>query len=139
MEGKNHWGDLVMDRFDLITEDLIKKAYKEGEFDQLPGKGKPLPKDDLEHIPPDLRMAYRLMKNAGFSVEENQLKAEVMTIEDLIKNSQDDEERKKHKEKLNEKLLRWNQMQAKRGMKTNSALFKNYESKIESKLFSKKE
>lgn len=126
-----------MDKYFIIAEDHIKRAQKEGQFDDLPGKGKPLPKDDLAHIPDDLRMAYRLMKNAGYSDEENQLKKEVMTIEDLIKNCYDEEEKKKHQQKLNEKLVRWNQLQSKKGIKTNSSVFKNYESKIESKLFKK--
>ncbi|GAA0342034.1 DUF1992 domain-containing protein [Bacillus carboniphilus] len=127
-----------MDRFFTIAEDHIKRAMREGEFDNLPGKGKPLPKDDLAHIPEELRMAYRIMKNAGYSEEENELKREVMSIEDLIRDCEDEEERKRHQTKLNEKLLRWNQMQAKKGSNTHSSLFKNYEHRIESKFASPK-
>ncbi|MFD1707802.1 DUF1992 domain-containing protein [Siminovitchia sediminis] len=124
-----------MDKFFYLAEDRIRKANERGEFDNLPGKGKPLPPDKLEGIPPDLRMAYRLMQNAGFSPEEMDAKKELMTIEDLIRHSEDELEAEKLRKELNEKLLKYNSMLSKRGIKTNSALFKRYEHKIEKKFF----
>ena len=80
-------------------------------------------------------MAYRIMKNAGFTDEENQMKKEMLTIEDLIKQCEDQEEKKALQKKLNEKMLRFNSMMAKRRQNTNSSLFKNYGEKINNKLF----
>ncbi|AND38611.1 MULTISPECIES: DnaJ family domain-containing protein [Cytobacillus] len=124
-----------MDFFSILSEDRIKKAYKDGEFDNLPGYGKPLPFDDLSSVPENLRMAYRIMKNAGFTDEENQMKKEMLTIEDLIKQCEDQEEKKALQKKLNEKMIRFNSMMSKRRQNTNSSLFKNYEEKINNKLF----
>ncbi|MCS0824408.1 DUF1992 domain-containing protein [Cytobacillus firmus] len=124
-----------MDFFSILSEDRIKKAYKDGEFDNLPGYGKPLPFDDLSSVPENLRMAYRIMKNAGFTDEENQMKKEMLTIEDLIKQCEDQEEKKVLQKKLNEKMIRFNSMMSKRRQNTNSSLFKNYEEKINNKLF----
>ncbi|MDF2038097.1 DUF1992 domain-containing protein [Bacillus sp. CMF12] len=124
-----------MDFFSILSEDRIKKAYKDGEFDNLPGYGKPLPFDDLSSVPENLRMAYRIMKNAGFTDEENQMKKEMLTIEDLIKKCEDQEEKKALQKKLNEKMLRFNSMMSKRRQNTNSSLFKNYGEKINNKLF----
>lgn len=124
-----------MDFFSILSEDRIKKAYKDGEFDNLPGYGKPLPFDDLSSVPENLRMAYRIMKNAGFTDEENQMKKEMLTIEVLIKQCEDQEEKKALQKKLNEKMLRFNSMMSKRRQNTNSSLFKNYEEKINNKLF----
>ncbi|HYK72215.1 MAG TPA: DUF1992 domain-containing protein [Pseudoneobacillus sp.] len=124
-----------MDFFTIIAEQQIKKAYENGEFDNLPGLGKPLDLEDLSGVPEDLRMAYRLLKNAGYSPEENKLKQEMMSIEGLIRNCEDPVEKDKLQKNLNEKLLRFNQAMSKRGVKTNSSLFKNYEQKIEKKLF----
>jgi len=124
-----------LDFFSILSEDRIKKAYKDGEFDNLPGYGKPLPFDDLSSVPENLRMAYRIMKNAGFTDEENQMKKEMLTIEDLIKQCEDQEEKKALQKKLNEKMLRFNSMMSKRRQNTNSSLFKNYEEKINNKLF----
>ena len=45
-----------------------------GAFEGLSGFGKPLPKDDAAHVPEELRMGYRIMKNAGFAGEETALK-----------------------------------------------------------------
>ncbi|MFC4802695.1 DUF1992 domain-containing protein [Neobacillus sp. GCM10023253] len=120
-----------MDMFHIVSEDRIKKAYKDGEFDNLPGYGKLLKLEDLSGIPEELRMAYKIMKNAGFSEEENHLRKEMMTIEDLIKKCDDSGKKEDLQKKLNEKLLRFNQLMSKRGAKTNSSIFKNYEQKVE--------
>ncbi|MGV3466221.1 MAG: DUF1992 domain-containing protein [Heyndrickxia sp.] len=120
--------------FFRITEHRIKEAHKNGEFDNLPGMGKPLPPDELANIPEDLRMAYRIMKNAGYTQEETELKKEMMSIQDLIRQCKNDQEQEDLKNELNEKLLKYNGMISKRGVKTNSSIFKNYERKIENKL-----
>ncbi|MCM3726281.1 DUF1992 domain-containing protein [Neobacillus cucumis] len=122
-----------MDFFQILSEDRIKKAYQEGEFDALPGFGKPMQLEDLSGIPEELRMAYKIMKNAGYTEEEEHLRQEMIGIEDLLKKC-DENERENLQRKLNEKLLRFNQLMAKRGVKTNSSFFKNYELKVQRKI-----
>lgn len=124
-----------MDKLYRISEDKIRKAYENGEFDNLPGQGKPLPPDKLKGIPDDLKMAYRVLQNAGFSPEEMDAKKELMTIEDLIRHSEDELETEELRKQLSEKLLKYNSMLAKKGIKTNSSIFKRYEYKIERKFF----
>jgi hypothetical protein len=119
--------------FFRLSEERIKQAQENGEFDNLPGLGKPLPNDDLAGIPEELRMAYRLMRNAGYSPEEANLKQELMTIEDLIKHTKDETEKEGLKSQLTQKLLNYNQMLSKKRINTNSSVFKNYEQKIEKK------
>ena len=123
-----------MDMFQIISEDRIKKAYQNGEFDNLPGYGKPLKLEDLSGIPEELRMAYKLLKNAGYTQEESNIRQELMTIEDLIKKCDDPSEKANLQKRLNEKLLRFNQLMSKRGKQTNSSIFKNYEVKIQTRL-----
>lgn len=120
--------------FHIISEDRIKKAYQDGDFDNLPGFGKPMQLEDLSGIPEELRMAYKLLKNGGYTQDESLLRQEMMTIEDLIKNCHDSNEKENLQKKLNEKILRFNQMMSKRGVKTNSSFFKNYEQKVYNKL-----
>ncbi len=124
-----------MDFSQSISEERIRKAIENGEFDHLPGYGKPLKLDDLSAIPEELRMAYTVLKNAGYSPEEHVLKQEMMSIESLLKECEDDDQRHSLQKKLNEKLLRFNNMLSKRRVNTNSSIFKNYEQKINKKLF----
>lgn len=119
-----------MDLFHIIAEEKIKQAIKDGEFERLPGMGKPLKLDDLSAVPEELRMAYRIMKNAGYTAEETDLRKELMTIEDLIKKCDDEGERQNLQKQLNEKLLRFNRLMSKRGVQTNSSMFKQYERKL---------
>ena len=55
-----------MDAISIIAEQRIREACERGAFDSLPGAGKPLELEDDSHIPEDLRMAYKLLKNAGY-------------------------------------------------------------------------
>lgn len=119
-----------LDLFHIIAEEKIKQAMKDGEFDRLPGMGKPLKLDDMAGIPENLRMAYRIMKNAGYTEEETDLRKELMTIEDLIKKCDNDSEKQSLQKQLNEKLLRFNRLMSKRGVQTNSSMFKQYEQKL---------
>ncbi|SHF39651.1 protein of unknown function [Heyndrickxia coagulans DSM 1 = ATCC 7050] len=132
--GKKAKGVPTLD-FMRMTEEKIRRAYEEGQFENLPGYGKPLPKDPLSGVPEDLRMAYRILQNAGFSPEEANLKKELLSIEDLIKQSENEMEKEGLQKKLSEKLLAYNQMLSKKRIKTNSAMFKNYQDKIEKRLF----
>lgn len=118
-----------------LSEERIKKAYEEGEFQNLPGFGRPLKLDD-EYVPEELRMAYRLLKNANYLPEEANWKKELLTFEDLLKSCKDEEERKQLEQQLNEKRVRYNQWLAKKRVQTNSSIFKNYEQKIEKRLTS---
>jgi len=51
---------------DQWVEKHIKDARDKGEFDNLFGHGKPLVLDDDEAVPKELRVAYRILKNAGY-------------------------------------------------------------------------
>lgn len=49
-----------------LIERRIDEARRQGAFDDLPGSGRPLELDDDGLVPEDLRVAYRILKNAGF-------------------------------------------------------------------------
>jgi hypothetical protein len=51
--------------FNALVERRIEEAMARGEFDDLPGAGKPLALDDDPLVPEELRVAYRILKNAG--------------------------------------------------------------------------
>ncbi len=54
----------------LHLEALIAKARRDGAFDDLPGRGKPLALDDDSGVPEELRMAHRILKNADVAPSE---------------------------------------------------------------------
>ena len=63
--------------FDKIVEERIQQAQREGEFDDLPGSGAPIPLEEDFTVPEDLRIAYKVLKNAGFLPEEIAIKKEI--------------------------------------------------------------
>ncbi|MEC5345243.1 DUF1992 domain-containing protein [Brenneria populi] len=71
---------------DELVERHITQAREEGAFDNLPGTGKPLVLDDDSAVPPDLRVAYRLLKNAGCLPVELQERKEALQLTDLLEN-----------------------------------------------------
>ncbi|WP_078382141.1 DnaJ family domain-containing protein [Sutcliffiella halmapala] len=118
--------------FFRLTDEKIRKAYEDGEFENLPGYGKRLDLEDLSSVPPEMRMAYKMMKNSGM-MEEQQVRSEIEYLEDLIKGAHDELEEERLTRRLNEKLLRFNQIMEKKKKENNSAVFKNYQNKIEDK------
>jgi hypothetical protein len=73
-----------MTLLDHITETRIQEAIQQGEFHNLPGEGKPLPLHDDSAILEELRVAYRILKNAGFLPPELQLRKEAREAEQLL-------------------------------------------------------
>ncbi|SAL46038.1 hypothetical protein AWB67_01977 [Caballeronia terrestris] len=55
-----------MKLLDALVEQRISAAAARGEFDDLPGAGAPLQFDDDALVPEEVRVANRILKNAGF-------------------------------------------------------------------------
>jgi DnaJ homolog subfamily C member 28 len=49
-------------------EDHIQKAMREGQFANLPGKGKPLNLDENPFVDPEWRLAHYMLKSSGFTL-----------------------------------------------------------------------
>jgi len=93
--------------FNKIVEERIKKAQKKGEFDDLPGSGKPLTHDDT-NVPEDLRLAYKILKNADCIPPEIELKKEINRIEEVLAGMQDTAEKYRILKKLNFLIMKLN-------------------------------
>ena len=117
--------------FEIIAERKIREAIENGEMDNLPGKGKPLPADNLDTVPAELRTSYKILKNAGYVPEEVELRKTIYTLNDLLCNCNDEAEREIIRNKLNEKQLRYSMIMEARGVSTVSLL---YQDKIMQKL-----
>jgi DnaJ-like protein len=91
-----------------LVEERIEKAQREGVFDDLPGKGKPLKLDDDSSIPEDLRMTYKILKNSGCLPIEMELKKQIFSLRQLLDASIDPEVRKDLRRQLNLLILDFN-------------------------------
>ena len=94
--------------FNKIVETRILTAQKNGEFDDLEGSGKPLKLDDGCCVPEELRLAYKVLKNADFVPPEIELKKEIKQIEDLLAGMQDTAEKYRTLKKLNFLIMKLN-------------------------------
>ncbi len=84
-----------MSLLDDLAESRIVEAQRRGEFDDLPGAGAPLRIDDDRLVPPEWRMAYRVLRNAGYLPPEMSLRKQVKELERLIDGLTDSEERRR--------------------------------------------
>ena len=76
--------------FDQIAERKIAEAIANGELDNLPGAGQPLDLDDDALVPEELRLAYRILKNAGFVPAEVDGLKQIGQLEALVNRSDAD-------------------------------------------------
>ena len=84
-----------MNAFEWIAEQRIEEAVARGELDNLPGAGRPLPLDDDLLVPAELRMAYRILRNAGFVPPELEERREAASLRSLIAVAADEAERRR--------------------------------------------
>lgn len=79
---------------DALAEARIGEAMAQGVFDRLPGAGRPLALDDDALIAPECRVAYRVLKNAGFVPPEVEAHRQVAALHALLATLDDDETRR---------------------------------------------
>jgi DnaJ family protein C protein 28 len=70
-----------MNIFEWVAEEKIRSAIESGQWDNLPGKGKPLQWQENPFEPPEWRMAFSLLRQNGYSLpwleERKEIEAEV--------------------------------------------------------------
>ncbi len=90
------------------AEKRIAEARDSGDLDHLPGEGRPLSLEDDSNVPEELRMAYKILKNAGYAPPELTERKEISTILDLLENCTDESEKIRQMRRLDVLLLRMN-------------------------------
>jgi hypothetical protein len=85
---------------DTLVEQRIAAARDAGELDNLPGAGRPLALDDAPLVPEELRVAYRILKNAGFVPPEIDAHREIAGLNELLRFATDDATRRRAVAKL---------------------------------------
>jgi len=91
-----------------IAEERIREAMDKGEFNNLPGQGKPLHLEDDSHLPDELRLAYKILKNANCLPPELELRKEIKTTEELLAGIKDTQEKYRQMKKLNYLIMKLN-------------------------------
>jgi len=94
--------------FEKIVEERILKAQKKGDFENLAGSGKPLKFNENWCIPEELRLAYKILKNADCLPPEIEVKKEIKQTEDLLAGMQETSEKYRILKKLNFLIMKLN-------------------------------
>jgi hypothetical protein len=96
--------------FEKIVEERIRRAIENGDFENLSGAGEPLSLEDDSHIPEDLRLAFKILKNAECLPPEVELRKDIEKTEDLLAALPDTAEKYQALKRLNFLILKLNAM-----------------------------
>ena len=94
--------------FQKNVDEKIKEAITRGEFDNLPGKGKPLDLDAYFATPEHLRMGYSILRSADIIPEEMELLKQIEGLKRSLDSSTNRTEKKALRQQLSEKLTNLN-------------------------------
>jgi hypothetical protein len=75
---------------ETLAEAKIREAQARGEFDNLKGKGEPLPPDALGSLSSEERVRVLALKSCGGVPEELQLKEEIAALEEAVAAEEDE-------------------------------------------------
>lgn len=98
----------MLSGFENLVEQRILAAQRKGEFENLPGSGAPIDFANDSHVPEDLRMAYKMLKNADCVPPEIEIKKQILNTEDLLGGMKDSREKYKVIKKLNYLIMKMN-------------------------------
>jgi hypothetical protein len=94
--------------FNKIVEERIRRAQQKGEFDNLEGSGKPLDFLDDQAVAEELRLAYKILKNADCLPPEIELKKEIQQTEELLRGMGETAAKHRTIKKLNFLIMKLN-------------------------------
>ena len=96
--------------FEKIVEERIRIAQKKGDFENLPDAGKPLVYENDGFVPEELRMAYKILKNADALPPEIEIKKEILQVESLLSGMSETAEAYHLMKKLNFLVMKFNSL-----------------------------
>jgi hypothetical protein len=99
----------VWDIIGFLAEERIKAAQERGEFDNLPGRGRPLQFEDESMIPPELRLAYKILKNSGHVPPEIEEQKEIVSLQRMLAQCPDEAKRVAESRRLNYLIMKADQ------------------------------
>ena len=96
--------------FERIVEAMIKEAMERGEFDNLPGKGKPIDLTEYFETPEDVRVANSVLKNAGMTSREVDLLKEIARLKQILAGGLEEKKRREVEKQIRQKQLEFSLM-----------------------------
>jgi Domain of unknown function (DUF1992) len=84
---------------------IIREAEARGDFDNLPGKGKPLPLD-YDPTPAELKLGYSMLKNAGYVPTEVQWLKDIDALNEELAGCTNEARREEIIREIREKRLK---------------------------------
>jgi hypothetical protein len=100
--------------FERIVEAMIKDAMERGEFDNLPGKGKPVDLTEYFETPEDVRLANSVLKGAGMTSREVDLLKEIAELKQIVAALPDEEKRRQIERQIQQKQVEFSLMMEQR-------------------------
>ena len=91
-----------------LIDKMIREAMEKGEFDNLEGRGQPVDLTAYFAAPEDVRLGHKLLKDANIIPEELELLKEAEALKAELANCSTEDERRKVRKALDEKLLKYN-------------------------------
>src|ERR1700756_919211 len=91
-----------------IIDEKIAEAMANGEFDNLPGKGKPLDLDGYFAAPEHLRMGYSILKSADIIPEEMELLKQIEGLKKSLDSCTSQIEKRAIQKELSQKITNFN-------------------------------
>ena len=91
--------------FDKLVESIIREAQEREDFDNLPGKGKPIDLTAYFDTPEDVRMAYSILKNAGMNSREVELLKEIADLKQILPALLDEKKKKEIGREIEKKQI----------------------------------
>jgi len=110
-----------MDAIARIAEQKILEAQRDGWFNNLPGRGEPLALGDDRHVPAELRVGYKILKNAGMLPPELELRREIVSLEALLRCCEDEAEAANGRRRLALLRLRFETAMQRQGVNLSAA------------------
>jgi hypothetical protein len=95
-----------MDAIAWIAEQRIREAMDQGFFDHSPYRGRRVDLEESESIAPELRMAFKVLKDAGCLPPEVELRREVASLSELLDTIAEGPERQRIRRELFDRRLR---------------------------------
>lgn len=119
-----------MDTFASLVEQRIREAQARGDLDDLPGAGAPLALDDDRLVPEELRVAYRVLKNAGCVPPEVEALRDLRALEQALEREQAPGERRRLLARMSALLVRTPLGRPRGGLDIEEAYFRKVAEKL---------